>query len=149
MAAIQAMLNSQKTALDTTINAARDNVKADNVTQIGTQTTSITTAVNAARDNVKADNVTQIGTQTTALTNAVNAKTTIKTVQKLSIAAGAAATIAAVDTAKAIILVEAWLQRYGGGAQYTQGQGAYLASATQVQNQNVNDAVRVTVIEYN
>lgn len=66
---IQPVIDAQTSALNTTINAARDNVKADNVTQIGTQTTSITTAITAARDAINANT----DTDTTAVTTAVNA----------------------------------------------------------------------------
>jgi len=71
---IQAALDAQKTALDTTINAARDNVKADNVTQVNNQTTAINNNVN-----------TKTGDVTTSVTGAVNAKGAVKSVQRGSV----------------------------------------------------------------
>jgi len=155
MAAFQAMLNSQKAAIDVTVNAARDNVNAN----VDADAATLAGVVNAARDNVKADNVAQMATQTTAInsntdtktgavTTAVNAKTPIKSIQRLFIGAGAQATIAAVDMAKSVLQIEGWYQQYGGGSSYTQGQGANFVSSTSVQNNNVAQNTRVTVIEY-
>lgn len=79
---IQALIDAQTTALNTTINAARDNVKADNVTQITAQNTALTAAVNAARDAVNANvdtDIAALATVVTAARDAVNANTDTKT----------------------------------------------------------------------
>lgn len=116
---IQALIDAQTTALTTTINAARDNVKADNTTQITSQNTALTTAINAARDNVKADNVTQVTAQTTAIngntdtkTAALLAKGNVKSIQRgVAVVSGSAGgrkvdvTIAPVDMTKAVLIL--------------------------------------------
>lgn len=151
---IQPVIDAQTSALNTTINAARDNVKADNVTQIGTQTTSITTAITAARDAINTNVDTDTAAVTTAVnaardavnantntktgdvTTAVNAKGTVKSVQRgtaNTTAAGsenlntATVVIASVNTAKSIVFVDG--VAHGDTAQTAQ---ASFASATQI-----------------
>ena len=144
---IQPIIDAQTTALTTTINAARDNVKADNTTQITSQNTALTATINAARDNVKADNVTQVTAQTTAIngntdtktaavTAVVNTKGAVKSVQRgeCNFTTGPlqAVTIAAVDVTKAVVHVSG-LNTGAAGAVSFSGQ---INSATSIQVRN-------------
>ncbi len=105
MAAIQAMLNSQKAAIDVTVNAARDNVNAN----VDADAATLAGVVNAARDNVNAN----VDAEAVSVTAAVNAKGVIRSIQRgvaaPDLTAGAINTvnvaIASVDMAKAQVIV--------------------------------------------
>lgn len=136
-AAVQAMLNSQKTALDATINAARDNVNSN----VDADAAALATVVNAARDNVKADTTAQLATQTTAINNntdtktsavttAVNAKGVVKSIQRINWSNSASTvTIAAVVPAKTVIVLDAIVQQGGTGTSAS----ASVLNATTIQ----------------
>lgn len=135
MAAIQAMLNSQKAAIDVTVNAARDNVNSN----VDADAAALVTVVNAARDNVKADTTAQLATQTTAInsntdtktsavTTAVNAKGVVKSIQRgTAVPYGGSSstngvlsvTIAAVDVAKAVVSSTGSYVSQGGTPNYS------------------------------
>lgn len=151
MAAIQAMLNSQKAAIDVTVNAARDNVNAN----VDADAATLAGVVNAARDNVKADTTAQLATQTTAINNntdtktsavttAVNAKGVIKSVQRINWGSAASTvTIAAVVPAKTIIVLDAIVQQGGTGTSAY----ATIANATTV-NVGASVSMSAQVVEY-
>lgn len=149
MAAIQAMLNSQKAAIDVTVNAARDNVNAN----VDADAVTLAGVVNAARDNVKADNVAQMATQTAAINTNTNAKGVVKSIQRGVTSTTTTVTIAAVDPAKSFVSVStAWQNAFGGGgvnAQQLAGR-ARLTSATalQVDTASANSFVNWEVVEY-
>jgi hypothetical protein len=125
---IQPIIDAQTTALNTTINAARDNVKADNTTQITAQNTALTTAINAARDDVKADNATKITAQNTALTAAITAKSALKSLNILEFSIGLSSvsqdlTIPAINPAKTVLVLASENDRGNGdrsGGNYTE-----------------------------
>ncbi|WP_430455606.1 hypothetical protein [Rheinheimera sp.] len=145
MAAIQAMLNSQKAAIDVTVNAARDNVNAN----VDADAAALAGVVNAARDNVKADTTAQLATQTTAInsntdtktgavTTAVNAKGVVKSIQRgIASPNGASGTqntlniaISAVDFSKSQVIVSGVVLGAGNNpAQHS----ARLTSATNLE----------------
>jgi hypothetical protein len=168
---IQPIIDAQTTALTTTINAARDNVKADNTTQITSQNTALTTAINAARDNVKADNVTQVTAQTTAIngntdtktaavTTAVGAKGAVKSIQRGTATPNSgtnstlgtlSVTVAAVDVAKSVLLISGMTA--GSIGDYTVNAGKLL-SATQIEfrgwrySQGALQSIEWQLVEY-
>lgn len=102
-AAVQAMLNSQKTALDATINTARDVVnnatiaKGDDVIgHVAAKATQVNTNTNSARDVIN----THVTSKATEVSTAVNTKGVVKSVQR-----GIASPDPAVDSALGTMLV--------------------------------------------